>query len=50
VQKKIEQRDKTCIDNWNELLDGNIISCTIFSYNSENGRFPCALDIKKEGD
>ena len=46
LQEKIKQEDKTHIDNWNELLDNNIVSYTIFSYSSENERYSCSLFIR----
>ena len=46
LQEKIKQEDKTHIDNWNELLDNNIVSCTIFSYSLENERYSCSLFIR----
>ncbi|WPX99991.1 hypothetical protein Megpolyxen_01905 (plasmid) [Candidatus Megaera polyxenophila] len=46
LQEKIKQEVKTHIDNWNELFDDNVISCTIFSYSSENERYSCSLFIR----
>ena len=38
LQEKKDKEDKTHIDNWNGLLDDNIVRCTKKSYSSENER------------
>ena len=45
LQEKINYRDKTSIDNWNELLDIFRFIKRQFLMCPQNGRFSCALPI-----